>query len=64
MKEVLRIVLADPHSPKLIQVSVNKIIVAVSTSAVVNDLLARVSGIDVILVQSQYYANNDGTEQE
>jgi hypothetical protein len=39
---------------------VNKVIVAVSNIKFVDPLLERVSGIDVVLVQRQYYANNNG----
>ncbi len=38
----------------------NKVIVAVSNIKFVDPLLQRVSGIDVVLVQRQYYANNNG----
>jgi hypothetical protein len=43
-------------------VPVNKIVVAVSNLQLVDPLIERVLGIDVVLVQGQYYANNAGTE--
>lgn len=38
---------------------VNKIIVAVSSIVLVEQLLERVSSIDVVIVQGQFYSNED-----
>jgi hypothetical protein len=41
---------------------VNKIVVAVSNLQLVEPLVQRVLGIDVVLVQGQFYANQNGTD--